>query len=173
MITYYITCYFIFYFLNNYQTIYHSSTTAGKQWIQVDFLEPKLVSGILTQGLPNVDKWSSEFYLSTSLDGFSFKPYSESIDGTPKIFGGNKDRNSIIKHLLTRNIQARYVRLIIMKGGPDGIGMRFNVIGCFSPQTTARPSGQQTSTPTLVPGLGGTGTPTAIPPPFTQLIPGL
>ena len=139
----------------------------------MDFLEPKLVSGILTQGLPNLDKWSSKFYLSTSQDGFSFKPYTESIDGTPKIFTGNTDRNSIVKHLLNRNIQARYVRLIITNGGPDGIGMRFNVIGCFSPRTTARPSGQQTVSPTLEPGLGGTGTPTAVPPLVTQLIPGL
>ena len=139
----------------------------------MDFLEPKLVSGILTQGLPNVDKWSNKFYLSISLDGFSFKPYSESTDGTPKIFAGNTDRNSIVKHLLNRNIQARYVRLIITEGGPDGIGMRFNLIGCFSPQTTAQPSGQQTVSPTLVPGMGATGTPTAVPPLVTQLIRGL
>lgn len=152
--------------------IFFPSTSIGKQWIQVDFLQPKLISGILSQGLPNVDKWSNKFYLTTSLDGFSFKPYSEAIDGTPKIFAGNTDRSSIVKHLLHKNIEARYVRLIVTEGGPDGIGMRFNLIGCFSPVTTAQPSGQQTVTPTAVPGMGGTGTPTAVPPFVTQLIPG-
>ena len=130
-----------------------------------------LVSGILTQGLPNVDKWSNKFYLSTSLDGFSFTPYSETPNGPPKIFDGNSDRNSIVKNLLNKNIEARYVRLIVTEGGPDGIGMRLNLIGCYGPVTTAKP-GQQTATPTAVPGMGGTGTPTAVPPQVTQLIPG-
>ena len=149
-----------------------SSTSAGKQWIQVDFLQPKLVSGILTQGLPNTDKWSQKFYLSTSLDGFSFTPYTESIDGTPKIFEGNTDRDSIVRHLLNKNVEARYVRLIVTEGGPEGIGMRFNLIGCYSAVPSRQTTAEQTVTPTQVPSMGGTNTPTAVPPFVTQLIPG-
>ena len=148
--------------------LYHFSTTSVKQWIQVDFLQPKLVSGIITQGLPNVDRWSHKFFLSTSLDGLSFTPYSETAGGVPKIFDGNTDRDSIIRHMLNRNVEARYVRLIVTEGGPDGIGMRFNLIGCYS----NIPSRQTTTGQTVTPGMGGTNTPTAVPPFITQIIPG-
>jgi hypothetical protein len=69
--------------------------------------------------------------LSTSLDGFSFKPYSEVPGGTPTIFNGNTDKDSIKKNMFNRNVEARYVRLTVIEGGSAGIGLRFNVIGCY------------------------------------------
>ncbi|KAL4222951.1 Mucin-5B [Mactra antiquata] len=133
------------------------STTEGKQWIQVDFLQPKYISGVLTQGLPHTDKWSSQFYISTSTDGMTFTPYSEVVGGAPKFFDGNSDRESIVKNVFNRNVEARYVRLNVIEGGPAGIGMRFNLIGCYSAVPTPSPSVQKTTalppTPMPTPGV--------------------
>lgn len=107
------------------------STSAGKQWIQVDFLKPQYISGVLTQGLPDVDKWTTKYYVSTSKDGMTFTPYSEVVGGQPKIFTGNTDRETIAKNVFSRNVEARYVRLNVIEGGPSGTGMRFNLIGCY------------------------------------------
>ncbi|KAK3611483.1 hypothetical protein CHS0354_039095 [Potamilus streckersoni] len=146
-------------------------TATGKPWIQVDLLQPKNISGIFTQGSPTDDKWITKFYISTSIDGFSFTPYSEVIGGVAKIFTGNSDRNTVVQNLFNRNVLARHVRIIAVEGAPNGIGLRFNLVGCYSTIPTAVPSVGPKLTPTPAPYMAGTGTPTAVPPMLPQIIP--
>ncbi|KAK3611486.1 hypothetical protein CHS0354_039099 [Potamilus streckersoni] len=143
----------------------------GKPWIQVDLLQPKNISGIFTQGSPTDDKWITKFYISTSIDGFSFTLYSYEVGGTPKIFTGNSDRNTVVQNLFNRNVLARHVRIIAVEGAPNGIGLRFNLVGCYSAIPTAVPSVGPKLTPTTAPYMAGTGTPTAVPPMLPQIIP--
>ncbi|KAL3831915.1 hypothetical protein ACJMK2_023609 [Sinanodonta woodiana] len=146
-------------------------TATGKPWIQVDLLQPRNISGIFTQGSPTDDKWITKFYISTSMDGFSFTPYSEVIGGVAYIFTGNSDRNTVVQNLFNRNVQARHVRIIAVEGAPHGIALRFNLIGCYSATPTAVPSVGPKVTPTPAPYMAGTGTPTAAPPMLPQIIP--
>jgi len=110
---------------------FHFSSTSGKQWIQVDFQEPHIITGILTQGVPDADRWLTQYAILYSKDGLSFTPYSDKVGGTAKLFKGNADRDSIVKHMLERIIEARYVRIVVVEGGSAGIGLRFNLIGCY------------------------------------------
>lgn len=105
--------------------------TSGKHWIQVDFLEPYIITGILTQGIPDADKWSTQYAISHSKDGLTFTPYSGKSGGQATLFKGNTDRDSIVKHMLEQVIEARYVRITVIEGGAAGVGLRFNLIGCF------------------------------------------
>lgn len=65
------------------------------------------------------------------MDGLTFSPYSEKTGDTAKLFSGNTDRDTIVKHMLDRSIEARYVRIMVVEGGAAGIGLRFNLIGCL------------------------------------------
>ncbi|WAQ93441.1 EDIL3-like protein [Mya arenaria] len=122
-------------------------STSGKQWLQVDLLEPRYVSGILTQGIPDKDMWSVQYVVSFSNDGNTFTAYSEKNGGLPMVFNANNDRNSIVKMMFNRNIVGRYVRVTPIEGGWAGIGLRFNLIGCFNISTTAPPMTTQTVVP--------------------------
>ncbi|XP_052248669.1 mucin-5AC-like isoform X9 [Dreissena polymorpha] len=143
------------------------ATSSGKQWIQVDLLQPRYISGVLTQGLPEVDKWARQYVVSFSKDGYTFTTYSEAATGEPKVFEGNYDRNSIVKQLFRSNVEARYVRITVVAGSSSGIGLRLNLIGCFSAVPTQAPTGTVGSnTPTLLPPTG-----TIASPPPTQILP--
>lgn len=67
------------------------------QWLQVDFLVPQNLSGILTQGSPDMDRWVGTYSVSTSMDGYTFYPV-RNYDGAVAVFGGNSDRNSIARN---------------------------------------------------------------------------
>ncbi|WAR14241.1 HMCT-like protein [Mya arenaria] len=145
-------------------------STSGKQWLQVDLLEPRYVSGILTQGIPDKDMWSVQYVVSFSNDGYTFTAYSEKNGGLPMLFNANNDRNSIVKMMFNRNIVGRYVRVTPIEGGWAGIGLRFNLIGCFNISTTAPPMTTQTVVPpTLSFALPNITTPIIVPP--TQILP--
>ncbi|WAR09825.1 MFGM-like protein [Mya arenaria] len=146
-------------------------STSGKQWLQVDLLEPRYVSGILTQGIPDKDMWSVQYVVSFSNDGNTFTAYSEKNGGLPMVFNANNDRNSIVKMMFNRNIVGRYVRVTPIEGGWAGIGLRFNLIGCFNISTTAPPMTSQTvvpPTPSFV--LPNMTTPIIIPPTQIPLV---
>lgn len=108
-----------------------ASPSSGRSWLQVDFLEPHVITGVLTQGLPDADKWVTQYALSFSLDGLTFTPYSDKPNGPARLFRGNTDRDSIVKHMLGKSVEARYVRIIVIESSLQGTGLRFNLIGCF------------------------------------------
>lgn len=80
--------YCIFYFLSAYNK---------DQWLQIDFLATQNLSGILTQGSPDADRWITTYSISTSIDGYTFYPVRY-YDGTVVTFNGNSDRNTIVRN---------------------------------------------------------------------------
>ena len=119
----------------------------------VDFQKPQLMDGILTQGHPLSDQWVSNFSIQYSTDGVQFKPYLES--GVQKVFGGNSDKNSIVKNVFSHQISARYVKIIPVEWAPAGIALRFDLLGCVSQVPTARPTAHPAFTPSIhPPGIG-------------------
>ncbi|XP_025095226.1 lactadherin-like [Pomacea canaliculata] len=121
-------------------------------WIQVDLRSLKLISGVMTQGSPDTDRWTTSYTISYSIDGNTFTQYtSQPGDSTPYIFTGNTDRNTPVRNLFNRDVLARYVRLYPISSSPLGYGLRFDLLGCRPdiPPTGFTP----TASPSAEPGV--------------------
>ncbi|XP_033761396.1 mucin-5AC-like [Pecten maximus] len=120
-----------------------------RDWIQVDFLTPEVITAVITQGSPTESKWVTKFIISTSQDGISYHPYSVTSTGIPKVFHGNTDGSNKVINQLDNQITARFVRIIPVEAAPGGVAMRLNFLGCFSSATPA--PGKVTSKPKPTP----------------------
>ena len=144
-----------------------------KPWIIVDLKQPKVISGIMTQGSAKEEKWITKYMISYSMDGFTYTSFSPR--GKPMMFEGNHDKNTIVKHVLPLGITARFIKIHPVTGGPNGMGLRFNLLGCFYfipglHHHTTSMTGTGTVT-TVSPQVPSGGTPTPSPTPFPTLEP--
>lgn len=81
------------------------------QYIQVDFLAPYQVGGIVTQGQQDQALWVTKYEVYYSRDGRHFYPITtSSMDKSPKTFTGNQNQNTPITHEFPL-VMARYIRL--------------------------------------------------------------
>lgn len=97
----------------------------------VKFQEPKLISGVITQGSPDSPRWVEKFNIYYSTNGKDFVPYTEYPgDSTPYTFTANKDGTTPVRNLLNRNIIAQYVKIVPVQAAPGGIGLRLDMLGC-------------------------------------------
>ncbi|CAH1239545.1 RS1 [Branchiostoma lanceolatum] len=80
------------------------------QWIQVDLGKPMAVAGVIVQGQQGFPHWVSSFKLLYSLDQKDWMYYQDET-GNDKVFSGNFDSTTGVRHDLKRQPQARYVRL--------------------------------------------------------------
>lgn len=128
----------------------------SQSWIMVNFLEPKLLSGIITQGSPDFPRWVERYSVYYSLNGKDFTPYTESPNGrTPYVFYANSDQTTPIRNLFNRDIIAQYIKIVPQQSAPAGAGLRFELLGCnptpfMPPVTEPVPIGLET-TPTYGP----------------------
>ncbi|CAH3183434.1 unnamed protein product [Porites evermanni] len=98
------------------------------QWLQVSFNRPMKFTAIATQGRQDYSQWVTSYSLSYSEDGTKYTIYS--VGGHQKVFSANRDRNSVVKHSITPNIEARCLRLH-PKTWQAGISMRMELYGCL------------------------------------------
>ncbi|GFS03915.1 mucin 5AC, oligomeric mucus/gel-forming [Elysia marginata] len=140
-----------------------------ESWIMLDLGRPTLVSGVITQGSPDSGRHVQDYHIYVSLNGQDFMAYSDIPGGnSPYLFTGNSDQTTPLRNLFNRDLLARYVRIVPVTASPEGIGMRFNVIGCepsipSQGVPTLKPPSINGATPTPAPGVGSTGTP-SLPP---------
>ncbi|XP_019647075.1 PREDICTED: uncharacterized protein LOC109487516 [Branchiostoma belcheri] len=80
------------------------------QWIQVDLGKPMTVAGVIVQGQQGFPHWVSSFKLLYSLDQKDWMYYQDET-GNDKLFSGNFDSTTGVRHDLKRQPQARYVRI--------------------------------------------------------------
>ncbi|XP_073243651.1 lactadherin-like [Porites lutea] len=99
----------------------------GSQWLQIDLGELVRVTKVATQGRRDADHWVTQFSLSYSLDETHWAEYKE--NSVTWIFLANKDRNTIVKHLLQTEFYARLVRFH-PKAWNERVAMRAEVYGC-------------------------------------------
>jgi hypothetical protein len=150
------------YSLHVHICLYLYSKTDAKPWIQVDFLKPKLLSGVVTQGAGKSQNWVKAYQIFTSLDGINFRPYSDKPgDTTPKTYTGNNDSVTPVRHLFNRNITAQFIRLYPVHSHTGTPALRWNVIGC-NPDTP-KPLVDSQAIPTPSPGVSGQHSPTPQP----------
>ncbi|CAH3135331.1 unnamed protein product [Pocillopora meandrina] len=80
----------------------------GTEYLQVDMDEVRSVCGVATQGVLRLTEWTTSYKLRLSTDGITWSTYRET--NFEKVFTGNSDQTSIVKHSLRNDFKARYVR---------------------------------------------------------------
>lgn len=100
------------------------------QYIQVDFLAPYKISGVLTQGHADEESWVEKYIVYYSIDGVDFHPVLGS-SLKPIVFNGNSDKYTPVSNffypVVARFVQIRPVTF------HNSIGLRFNILGCEAP----------------------------------------
>ncbi|XP_072043973.1 uncharacterized protein [Amphiura filiformis] len=102
------------------------------QWIQVDFLEPVIITGIQTQGNDQSDitirRWISKLQVQTgnSVDTLT---YITNLNSTHQIFSANTNYNQFVMVEFPEPISARYLRIVPTEC-ENKCGLRFEVFGC-------------------------------------------
>ncbi|XP_015209797.2 SCO-spondin [Lepisosteus oculatus] len=106
--------------------------TAQPPHLQLDLLQPRNITGIITQGGGAFDTFVSSFYLQFSNDGQHWYTYQELLtDARPraKVFLGNSDDSSTAVTRLQRMVLSRFVR-ILPHDFHNAIYLRLELLGC-------------------------------------------
>ncbi|KAG5261702.1 hypothetical protein AALO_G00287390 [Alosa alosa] len=101
------------------------------QWLQIDFKDVKVVSGILTQGRCDADEWITKYSVQYRTNESLNWVYYKDQTGNNRVFYGNSDRSSTVQNLLRPPIVARYIRLLPL-GWHTRIAIRMELLMCMS-----------------------------------------
>ncbi|WAQ93448.1 EDIL3-like protein [Mya arenaria] len=118
-----------------------------KQYIQVNFLKPILLTGIITQGSENSGSYVTSYKVLFSNDGDIWSPYQDF--GQDKNFTGNNNSESMATNWFDHPIRAQYIRVVPLTW-QGVIAMRTEFLGCYEgyPSVTTVP--QPTFTQSVV-----------------------
>ncbi|CAH1256881.1 MFGE8 [Branchiostoma lanceolatum] len=97
------------------------------QWLQVDVGAETTVAGVITQGRPVGNQWVTSYKLRFSRDGTTWSTYLDKL-GRDKVFSGNSDPDTEVRHLFDPAITARYVRFW-PQAWNSHISMRVEIMG--------------------------------------------
>ncbi|XP_072043964.1 uncharacterized protein [Amphiura filiformis] len=99
-------------------------------WIQVDFLETVIITGIQTQGSDSSShkRWISKLHVQTgnSVDTLT---YIMDLKGNPQIFSANTNYNLFVMITFPEPISTRYLRIVPTEC-EHKCGLNFEVVGC-------------------------------------------
>jgi len=84
--------------------------TDKTDYLQVDMGAVHYICAVATQGLRSGSVWTTSYKVRLSIDGVIWNAYKENNEEKVHVFLGNADRNSIVKHSLSPNVKARFVR---------------------------------------------------------------
>ncbi|CAH3174395.1 unnamed protein product [Porites evermanni] len=84
------------------------TTTDRTDYLQVDMGKEYTVCAVATQGHKDSRTGTTSYKLHFSSNAITWNTYNENNE--EKVFSGNQDRNTIVKHSLRRNVKARFVR---------------------------------------------------------------
>ncbi|KAG8238941.1 hypothetical protein J437_LFUL000780, partial [Ladona fulva] len=107
------------------------ATNSINEWVKFDFLEPRNLTGVITQGQNGGESWVETFKVMYSHDGKAWNPVLDR-DGTEKEFAANFDGETPQENYFDRPIQAQFLKIIPV-AWHNNIAMRVEVLGCFSP----------------------------------------
>ncbi|KAK3700595.1 hypothetical protein QZH41_001586 [Actinostola sp. cb2023] len=100
-----------------------------EQWIKVDFKTFVKIVAVGTQGREDYNQWVTKYSLAYSRDDIFWTDYMNKPHGKVKLFDGNTERYSVVRHTLEQPIIARFVR-IQPKRWHGHISMRAEFYGC-------------------------------------------
>uniref|UniRef100_A0A672NNC6 Coagulation factor VIII-like n=1 Tax=Sinocyclocheilus grahami TaxID=75366 RepID=A0A672NNC6_SINGR len=106
-------------------------TNNPHEWLQVDFLSVKRVTGVVTQGARSILKPMivTEFTVSISNDGHKWSSVKEQGTDSEKIFEGNSEHDEEALNVFDPPLFARFIR-IHPKGWVNDIALRLELLGC-------------------------------------------
>ncbi|XP_067027638.1 uncharacterized protein, partial [Acropora muricata] len=97
--------------------------TAGQSWcasssdnypyLEIDLQILHIICAVSTQGNHQADQWVKTFSLQSSTDGRTWTNYTEDDQVSVKIFSGNYDNKTIVKHILYVGIVAKHLRFVV------------------------------------------------------------
>ncbi|XP_063811714.1 coagulation factor V isoform X2 [Pseudophryne corroboree] len=110
---------------------WQAKSNNNQQWLQIDFLVRKKLTGITTQGARYI---TSEMYVESysvqySDNGKTWKSYMDESTSMEKIFKGNRNNFGHGKNEFNPPIYSQYLR-IIPKSWNQCIVMRLEIYGC-------------------------------------------
>ncbi|XP_048584992.1 lactadherin isoform X2 [Nematostella vectensis] len=76
------------------------------EYLQVDLLSVKTITGVATQGYPYTDFWVTRYGITYNIDGLTWNIY-------PHEFTGNSDKDTVVSHDLPIIIEARLIRFVV------------------------------------------------------------
>ncbi|KAK2890793.1 hypothetical protein Q8A67_013436 [Cirrhinus molitorella] len=111
-------------------------TNNPHEWLQVDFLSMKRVTGVVTQGARSVLKPMivTEFTVSVSNDGYKWTSVKEQGTDSEKIFEGNSEHDEEALSMFDPPLFTRFIR-IHPKGWVNDIALRLEFLGCETQPT--------------------------------------
>ncbi|XP_076369994.1 hemocytin-like isoform X2 [Tachypleus tridentatus] len=111
-----------------------AAVSDDKQYLQVDFMEPRNVTAVITQGRDGVPQWVTSFMTQYSNDGKTWNTIAD-VNGEDKVFSGNFDSNTKVTNYFPSTIRTRYLRILPVNW-KNWISMQLEVLGCFHPYPT-------------------------------------
>lgn len=109
------------------------------QYLQIDFMEPRNIAGVVTKGREDVPQWVTSYNVAYSNDGVTWNKIVDDT-GDVKNFPANYDQDSVVTNMLPSIVRTRYLR-IIPKSWKNWISMQAEILGCFHPYMCKDPMG--------------------------------
>ncbi|XP_071958874.1 uncharacterized protein [Antedon mediterranea] len=123
-----------------------SGDNNANQWIQVDFGVLKQISGVITQGRSDRNKYVKTYGVLYSVDGTNFVDITDDNDAVI-IFNGNSDQHTEVTNMLPSAVNAQYVRINPLTW-ISHVCLRFEILGCDAAVVTTVASTTTTATTT-------------------------
>ncbi|XP_017288344.1 milk fat globule EGF and factor V/VIII domain containing b isoform X2 [Kryptolebias marmoratus] len=107
------------------------ATNDRSEWLQVDLLSPKKITGIITQGAKDFGsiQFVTAFKVAISNDGKTWTMVKDETTGKDRIFPGNSDNNVHKKNIFEPPLYSRYVRFLPWEWH-ERITLRMELLGC-------------------------------------------
>ncbi|XP_060784088.1 milk fat globule EGF and factor V/VIII domain containing b [Neoarius graeffei] len=108
-----------------------AATNDRSEWLQVDLLSPKRITGIVTQGAKDFGsvQFVSAYKVAYSDNGQNWTVVKDDKKNTDKIFPGNSDNNVHKKNVFDPPFYARFVRVLPWEWH-ERITLRMELLGC-------------------------------------------
>uniref|UniRef100_A0AAR5PSZ2 F5/8 type C domain-containing protein n=1 Tax=Dendroctonus ponderosae TaxID=77166 RepID=A0AAR5PSZ2_DENPD len=114
----------------NSESSWQPLSDSTTEWVQLDFLEPRDITGIVSKG--GKKGWVTTYAVKYSHNGKDWNPVVDEHSQNEKTFLGNFDHNSPQVNNLAMPINARYLRVLPIKWHKT-IQLRLEIHGCFKP----------------------------------------
>ncbi|XP_015266787.1 PREDICTED: coagulation factor V [Gekko japonicus] len=110
---------------------WQAKSNNNNQWLQIDLLQPKKITAIVTQGAKSLttEMYVKAFSILYGDNESTWRPYLDSSTSMEKVFMGNINSNGQIKHFFNPPIFSRFIR-IVPKTWNQGIALRMELFGC-------------------------------------------
>lgn len=126
-------------------------TASTNQWIQVDFTEPRIITGIVSKGISSKSKtgeaWIEAYKIVYSNDLVNWNKILDS-NSVEQIYSANFDGNNPNTVFFKTPIRTRYIRLHPEKWY-NMPALRLEILGCFEAYATEETIIQTTIKPTI------------------------